>query len=126
MIKLIFSLRRLPHLSREEFQRYWRHVHGPLVRRHAAALRIRRYVQSHTLATPLNDALRESRGAPDTYDGHAELWWESAADLQAALATTEGQRAGFELLEDERRFIDLERSPLGVVEEIPIIEAEKK
>ncbi|HBT35125.1 MAG TPA: EthD family reductase, partial [Hyphomonas sp.] len=24
MIKLTFCLRRLPHLSREEFQRYWR------------------------------------------------------------------------------------------------------
>jgi uncharacterized protein (TIGR02118 family) len=126
MIKLIFSLHRLPHLSRAEFQRYWHDVHGPLVRRHAAALRIRRYVQSHTLGTPLNDALRASRGGPETYDGHAELWWESLDDLQAALATPEGQRAGLELLEDERRFIDLEQSPLGIVEETPIVDLEKE
>lgn len=126
MIKMTFSLRRLPHLSREEFQRYWRDVHGPLVRRHATALRIRRYVQSHTLATPLNDTLRDSRGGPETYDGHAELWWESEDDLQAALATAEGQRAGLELLEDERKFIDLERSPLGVAEEVPVIEVVKR
>lgn len=121
MIKLIFSLRRLPHLSRAEFQRYWRETHGPLVRRHAAALRIRRYVQSHTLDSSLNDALRASRGGPETYDGYAELWWDSLADLQAAVATPEGQRAGLELLEDERRFIDLQQSPLGIVEERPVV-----
>ena len=31
MIKLVFCLRRQPHLSREEFQRYWRECHAPLV-----------------------------------------------------------------------------------------------
>ena len=49
MLKLIFCVRRLPQLSRYQFQRYWREQHGPLVERHAEALRLRRYVQSHTL-----------------------------------------------------------------------------
>ena len=31
MIKLTFCLRRLPHLTREEFQTYWREQHAPLV-----------------------------------------------------------------------------------------------
>lgn len=122
MIKLVFSLRRLPHLSRAEFQRYWRETHAPLVRRHAGALRIRRYVQSHTLDTPLNEALQASRGGPQGYDGHAELWWNSLTDLQAALASPEGQQAGLDLLEDERKFIDLQRSPLGIVEERRIVD----
>ncbi len=38
MIKLIFCVRRLSHLSRDAFQQYWRETHGPLVRRHAAVL----------------------------------------------------------------------------------------
>ena len=38
MIKLVFCLRRLPHLSREEFHRYWLDTHGPLVRERAPAL----------------------------------------------------------------------------------------
>ncbi len=42
MIKLVYCLRRLPNLSREEFQRYWLETHGPLVRSRAQALRIRR------------------------------------------------------------------------------------
>jgi uncharacterized protein (TIGR02118 family) len=121
MVKLVFCLRRSSHLSRADFQRYWRETHGPLVRRHAATLRIRRYVQVHTLEDALNDALRGTRGGPEAYDGVAELWWESRADLAAAIATPEGQRAGEELLEDERRFIDLARSPLWLAEEHPIV-----
>ena len=118
MIKLVFCARRLPHLSRAEFQHYWRTVHGPLVRSHAATLRIRRYVQLHTLDDPLQDALRGSRGGPEAYDGVAELWWDSREDLDAARADDAWRRAALELLEDERRFIDLTRSPLWVSQEI--------
>ena len=121
MVKLVFCLRRLPQLSRADFQRYWREEHGPLVRRHAATLRIRRYVQLHTREDALNDVLRASRGGPEPYDGIAELWWESRDDLEAATASPEGQRASLELLEDERRFIDLGRSPLWIAEEHPVV-----
>ena len=121
MIKLTFCLVRAPHLSREAFQRYWLEQHGPLVRSVASVLRIKRYVQSHTLTTPVNDALRRGRGAPDAYDGVAELWWDSLADLTAGGATPEGREAGRRLLEDERTFIDLPRSPLWLSEEHPIV-----
>ncbi len=122
MIKLVYCLRRLPHLSREEFQRYWRETHGPLVRGHAGTLRIRRYVQAHTLEGSINDALRRNRGGQESYDGVAELWWDSADDFAAATASAEGRKAGQELLEDERRFIDLERSALWIAREHPIVE----
>jgi uncharacterized protein (TIGR02118 family) len=123
MIKFIYCLRRLPHLSREEFQRYWRETHGPLVRGHAGSLRIRRYVQVHTLDSPINDALRESKGTLEPYDGVAELWWDSAEDLVTAAASPEGQKAAQALLEDERRFIDLQRSAVWIGEEHPIVES---
>jgi uncharacterized protein (TIGR02118 family) len=112
VLKLSFCLVRLPSLSREEFQRYWRQTHAPLVAKHARALRIRRYLQCHTETTPASDGLRASRGGPEAYDGIAELWWDSLEDLVAATASPEGALAGRELLEDERRFIDLARSPL--------------
>lgn len=117
MIKLVYCLRRLPHLSREEFQRHWRDKHAPLVRKHAKALRIRRVVQVHTLDDPINDALSRSRAGPEPYDGVAENWFDSLEDLAAAIASPEGQEAVRELLEDERRFIDLERSPLWIAQE---------
>lgn len=120
MIKLTFCLHRLPNLSREEFQRYWFEKHAPLVARHRHALRIQRYVQMHSTTAEINDAIRAGRSAPEMYDGVAELWWASLEDLQAAITSPEGQQAGHDLLEDERKFIDLLHSPLFFGEERPI------
>jgi uncharacterized protein (TIGR02118 family) len=117
MIKLVFCLRRLPHLSRAEFQRYWRETHAPLVQQHRAALRIHRYVQLHTAESPANALLRASRSGPEEFDGIAELWWKSEADLAEGTATEAGRQAGAALLEDERKFIDLPRSPLWLAHE---------
>ena len=121
MIKLVFCLKRRDGLSLEEFQRYWFETHGPLVRSHAETLRIRRYVQVHSSTTPFNDALRGSRGGPESFDGVAELWWDSLDDAAAAASTPEGAAAAQELLEDERKFIDLERSPLWMAAEREIV-----
>jgi uncharacterized protein (TIGR02118 family) len=122
VIKLVFSLRRRREMTREEFQAYWRDHHAPLVSRHAETLRIRRYVQTHALASELAAAQSVARGSePDVYDGQAELWWDSLDDVIAAVSTPTGQRAAVELLEDERRFIDLERSPLWIGEEHAVI-----
>jgi hypothetical protein len=33
MVKFFFILRRKPGLSAEEFHRYWKNVHGPIVSR---------------------------------------------------------------------------------------------
>lgn len=117
MIKLSFCLHRLPHLSREAFQSYWFEKHAPLVTSHRKALRIRRYVQTHALTLDLNEAIRAGRAAPQMYDGVAELWWDSFEDLQTANTSPEGQAAGQALLDDERKFIDLARSPLWFGEE---------
>ena len=117
MIKLTFCLRRLPHLSRQQFLAYWLDKHGPLVKNHASALNLRRYVQQHALDDPLNEALRGQRGAPEAFDGVAELWWESREEMERAFASPEGRAAGKELQEDEKNFIDHARSPLWIGEE---------
>ena len=113
MIKLVFCLRRLPTLSMSAFQHYWFENHAELVRRHAAALRIRRYTQSHAFSdVRLSPTIEVRGGRIDAYDGVAELWWDSAEDLIEAISSPEGQVAGTALLEDERTFIDLPNSPL--------------
>jgi uncharacterized protein (TIGR02118 family) len=123
VIKLVFCLRRRAELSREEFQRYWRETHAPLVRERGAALGIRRYVQVHTLPPGTSAALAASRAVEDEeFDGVAELWWDSLEALAAAAATAEGRRAGAELLEDERRFIDLPRSPIFLAVEHVVLD----
>jgi len=119
MIRLEYLLRRRTDLSRADFQSYWREKHGPLVAKHAVTLRIKKYVQVHTLDDPLNEALREPRGAMEPFDGAAELWWGKPEDLLDAIETADGQHAAQELLDDERNFIDLPRSPLWLAYELP-------
>lgn len=123
MIRLVFLLRRKPGMSREEFQKYWRETHGPLVAGHAGRLSILRYVQSHTLDEPFNQMMNEARGGrmEKPYDGVADLWWETEEALQAALGSSAGQAAGAELLADEAKFIDLPNSPLHMGYEYPQI-----
>lgn len=124
MIKLVFCLRRLESLTREEFQEYWRNTHGPLVRERAAAIGAIRYVQLHTSYDEMNELVRAGRGGPEPFDGIAELWFESPAALQASLGTKAAARAGAELLEDERKFIDLERSPIWFADEVEVVSSE--
>jgi len=123
MIRLVFLLRRKSGMSLEDFQGYWRNEHAPLVAGHRGRLNVLRYVQVHALEDPMNEAMAAARGGMEQpYDGVAELWWRSREDMVAALATPEGRAAGQELLEDERRFIDLSRSPLWLGEEKPQVE----
>jgi uncharacterized protein (TIGR02118 family) len=119
MIRLNFALRRLPNLSLADFQRYWRDRHGPLVASVARPLRMRRYVQSHAVEDPLYDGLRTAReGMHEPFDGIASVWFDTRDELVAATTSEEGRKAGALLLEDEKRFIDLARSPLWVSQEI--------
>jgi hypothetical protein len=66
--------------------------------------------------------LRASRGAAEPYDGITEVWWESPEDLAAGMTTPEGEAASLALLEDERNFIDLERSSLFMTVEHEIFD----
>lgn len=121
MIKLTFCLVRLPRLTRETFQDYWFTKHAPLVRKHQAVLGIRRYVQLHSSDPALSADTRASRGGPEQYDGVAELWWDSFEALAKHLSNPSAAEAGRDLLEDERKFIDLPKSPLWWGDEQVII-----
>jgi uncharacterized protein (TIGR02118 family) len=121
MIRLVYALRRLPNLSRQEFQDYWRNVHGPIVAKHSTTMGIRRYIQTHTLDDPLNDLLQQPRGTMEPYDGVAELWWNHENEVAEGVGSPEGQKAAEELLEDEKKFIDLSRSSMYWGTEVPQI-----
>jgi len=121
VIKLTFAVRRRRDVEPDEFHRYWRDEHGPLVRSLQPTLGIRRYVQTHRIETPLNDLLRASRRTLEPFDGVAELWWDDEDALAAATSSPEGIGAGRTLLEDEMRFIELERSALWLGQETEII-----
>ncbi len=117
MIKLTFVLRRRPELTREAFQAYWFDHHAPLVASVRQVLRIRRYVQLHSLPDEVSASLRDARGGPEGYDGVAQLWWDSLEAMAALAGDPAAADAQRRLLEDERKFIDLAASPLWWGEE---------
>ena len=124
MVKLVFCIHRQPHLTHEEFLRYWLDEHGRLAISLVKDLRVRRYVQLHTIETPLNDLFAAPRQALEPFDGIVELWFDSLEVVEEMIATRPGRRAGKLLLEDERNFIDLDRSHIFFGQEHELITPE--
>ena len=117
MIKMVMCLSRHPHMTREQFQAYWLNKHGPFFQKNAGIMRAKKYVQSHTVDSPLNEGMRSSRGMLPGYDGVAEVWFESEEDLMEAMSSPEGQRLSAALLEDEGNFVDHSKSSAFIVRE---------
>jgi uncharacterized protein (TIGR02118 family) len=110
MIKFVMCAKRHPNLSRAEFQDYWLNHHGPLFKKFADTYKAVRYVQSHTIDSPLNEHLQKSRGTLEAYDGVGEIWWQSEEDFLAAINSPEGPKLREMFIEDEAKFLDLKGS----------------
>jgi len=117
MLKFVYCVRKRPEISSAEFKKYWLEHHGPLVRSFAEKMRARRYVQSHTIESPLNLAVQQPRGTKPPYDGLTEIWWDSAEDVIAAASSPEGQKINLALTQDEARFCDLPNCSVFFTEE---------
>lgn len=122
MVKLVYILRAREDVDREEFNRYWLEEHGPKVRSVADKMGAVKYIQSHTIQTPMNAALQEGRGMAPGYEGITEVWWNSVEEMEERFATEEGAAAGQMLAEDEGTFIDLARSTIFITEEHEIFD----
>jgi uncharacterized protein (TIGR02118 family) len=121
MVHLVFGLRRKPSMTQEEFLKYWREVHGPLVQRLAPTLRIRRYDQGYPINTDISSALASVRTAPEPFDGVCSLWFDTLEDISESVSTKEGRAAARELQTDEARFIDLENSPIWLYDDATFV-----
>lgn len=110
MIKLVALLRRLPTLSREEFQEYWLNQHAPLWLTYKNTLKATEYHQHHTVSTPIDAGLKEGRGDIEPYDGIAEICWDSLETVEVALSHPDAETMFKTLLEDEQKFVDWTRS----------------
>ncbi len=102
MVKVIVLLTRREGMSREEFARYWREQHLPLV---AKLPGMRRLIANYVIPDP--------NGPPPPYDGVAEDWFDDLQAHDAALASPQGQA----VLADAPNFLDMSRFQLLVVEE---------
>lgn len=125
MIKITFCLVRRPDLTREEFLSYWYEKHAPLMLQVKDIIQCRRYIQTHSFPPEMSEPMRASRGGPPGFDGVAEAWYDSFEDRaktrQDPAAAAAAAEAGRLLVEDEKNFIDLARSPLWWGEEKVII-----
>ncbi len=115
MIKFVMCLTRHPEMTRDEFKKYWVEKHGPFFMSNADVMGAKKYVQSLTLDTPLNEGLRSSRGIMPEYDGVAEVWFESEEALVQGMSSPEGQQLSAALLEDESKFVDHAKSSAFIV-----------
>lgn len=78
MIKLIVAVKRNPDMTPEQFHQYWRTEHSVKVRGiEACSKYIRKYVQAHTIESEY------ANGAEPSFDGTAELWFDSIEDKDA-------------------------------------------
>ncbi len=82
MLKYFFILRRKPETPVEEFHRYWKEVHGPIVAKLPGLVR---YFQHHVASVPRPEYAQVD--AP--VDGIVETWWESEEALIKAQSSPE-------------------------------------
>ena len=104
MVKLICFVRRRPGMEAEEFHRYWREVHGPLVASTKSGGHALRYEQNHRVR-----AHWDQQG----YDGVTEQWFRSVDDFFASL-----QEDDYHLIEEDiAKFIDVDSLEWMIAEE---------
>lgn len=104
MVKLAEFPIRPSRLTPEEFHRYWSEVHGPLATK---IPQMRRYVQSHARLSSYRDGRRP------TFDGVAEVWFDSTDAMRESAKTLEYRR----VRQDEPNFIDQREVPFIITRE---------
>ena len=119
MIKISYLMRRLPHLSLEEFQSYWSQKHPQAAPADAfSTLGVKRYVQVLPLETDARNLVIGPRsGLVDPFDGIAELWVESIESLERDWSTEKAKEYLEIFFKDEQNFIDWTRSTILVSRE---------
>jgi uncharacterized protein (TIGR02118 family) len=82
MIVRMGLLRRRPDISRDQFRKHWRDVHGPLAKQMP---KLRGYHQNH-IVDDRQLGVDHARGTWDI-DGISELWFDNAEEMEAAIAS---------------------------------------
>ena len=99
MLVLLLFLKRKAGLTHEEFCRYWRDVHGPLVRNTPEVARyFRKYVQHHLTPNTVSPGV-----LPLPFDGFSETWFDSAEDRERMREEPVFQQL---IVPDELNFLD--------------------
>ena len=111
MVHLHYFISRKPVLAEEEFHRYWRETHAPIVKR---IPQLKGYLQTHRIPFASSNSV---------YDGEAEVWLE---DLEALASLRKAPEFLNGAARDERNFIDHQRSDFLVARDHVIIDGPRK
>lgn len=119
MIKITYLMRRLPHLSLDQFQSYWSEKHPQAAPEDAfATLGVKRYVQVLPLETDACKLVIGPRtGLVEPFDGIAELWVDSIEAIERDWSTAKAKEYVGIFFKDEQNFIDWTRSTILVSNE---------
>jgi len=123
MLKLTCIVKRLPHLSHEEFKAHWHEKHAPLIKKYAHLLGIQRYIQNDAIEShQVQSRIEQLRNLPhSSFDGIAELWYSNLETHLQVRNTEDGSKALQEIMNDENNFIDFNRSYMWYCEERDVI-----
>jgi len=108
MIKTFTFIKKKAGLSREEFLRHWKEIHGPLAAKVVPGFK--RYAQLHPVP-----------GFDTDIDGIVEFWWDSQESFENFLSWKQTDEAKV-LKEDEEKFVDTSQWVRFVAEEHVIAE----
>ena len=107
MVKLICFVKRKPGMEADEFHRYWREVHGPLIASTKSGRHVLRYEQNHRVREHWDQA---------GYDGVTEQWFTSVDNFFASL-----QEDDYALIDaDVAKFIDTDSLEWIITEEAEV------
>jgi uncharacterized protein (TIGR02118 family) len=111
MVVLTCLVRRKAGMSPEEFHRYWREQHGPLVIATESGSHVIRYEQHHRA---LEDYGPEDDGG---FDGVTVQWFASRAAYEAHVAAADFR----EVWADIEKFLDVDRLTYVVTDTTEVI-----
>ncbi|HZU78300.1 MAG TPA: EthD domain-containing protein [Acidimicrobiales bacterium] len=111
MVILTCLVRRKPGMSPEEFHRYWRDHHGPLVMATESGSHVLHYEQHHRA---LEDYGAEDDGG---FDGVTVQWFASRADYDAHVAASDFPR----VWADIEAFLDVDRLSYVVTDDTVVV-----
>jgi len=107
MLKFMVVLYRRPDLTREQFTRHLREIHGPLATNLPG---VRKYIQNIVC----DDPTRESPG----WDAIVELYFDDWSSMEAAWASPQGAASDADL----PAFVDMTRTTWSAVDELKVLE----
>lgn len=114
-VKATYLLTKRDGLTQAECHETWLNDHGPLVASFAGPLKMAKYVQNHAIAPEVNAGIQAGRNYEPPLDGITEVWVNSLEEM--AGGGEAAQAAGAALVEDERRFVQMDRSRLFLTRE---------